>query len=99
MDKKYLHFNDFAEEEYSLEGKKRTMEEILNTEILVIRYKIKESKHYKDRNYLTIQFENGGSKYIAFTSSEVLTNQIEKYEEKLPFYTTIRKVNNYYTMT
>ena len=32
-------FSDFAEEEEALEGEKRKIEEILNTEILVIGYR------------------------------------------------------------
>ena len=48
----YPHFGEFAEEEAPLEGKKKKIEEILNTEILVIGFRIGKSK-YKDRNLLT----------------------------------------------
>ncbi len=91
-------FGDFAEEETPLDGKKRKVDEILNIEILVIGFRIGESK-FKDKNYLTLQFENGNEKYIVFTGSEVLINQIQKYKENIPFYTVIKKVNKYYTMT
>lgn len=93
----YPHFGDFAEEEAPLEGEKKKIEEILNTEILVIGFRIGKSK-YKDRNYLTLQFENGGDKYIAFSGSGVLMKQVQKYTDKMPFYVTIKKVNSYYTM-
>lgn len=99
MSGSYPRFSDFAEEEQPLEGEKKKIEDILNTEILVTGFRIGESKHYKDRDYLTLQFENGGTKYITFTSSEVLINQSQKYEDKMPFLTTIKKVNKYYTMT
>ena len=92
-------FSDFADEKATLEGEKKKIEEILNTEILVIGYRIGKSKHYKDRDYLTLQFENGGTKYVLFTSSGVLIKQAQKYEEKMPFLTTLKKVNSYYTMT
>ena len=95
----YQRFSDFAEEEQPLEGEKKKIENILNTEILITGFRIGKSKHYKNRDYLTLQFENGDTKYISFTSSEVLINQVQKYEEKMPFLTTIKKVNNYYTMT
>lgn len=98
MDEDYPKFCEFAEEEQPLEGKKRKIEEILNIEILLTGYRIGKSK-YKDRNYLTLQYENGNEKYITFTGSEVLIKQAQKYADKMPFLTTIRKINNYYTMT
>ncbi|MCD6214935.1 MAG: hypothetical protein J7J46_08190 [Candidatus Desulfofervidus sp.] len=98
MGGEYPRFSDFAEEEAPLEGKKRKIEEILNIEILVTGFRIGKSK-YKDKDYLTLQFENGNKKYIVFTGSEVLLKQAQKYADKIPFYTTIRKVNSYYTMT
>ena len=99
MSEEYSHFTDFTEEETALEGKKRKVDEVLNTEILIIGFRIAKSKYYKGKNYLTLQFENGSTKYILFTSSEVLIKQVQKYEDKMPFYSIIRKVNNYYTMT
>ena len=99
MSESYPRFVDFADEKPALEGKKKKIEEILNTEILVTGFRIGKSKHYKDRNLLTLQFENGGTKHILFTSSDVLIDQSQKYESKMPFLTTIKKVNNYYTMT
>ncbi|MBC8522181.1 MAG: hypothetical protein H8D26_09405 [Methanomicrobia archaeon] len=98
MDEGHQRFSDFTEEEVPLEGKKRKIEEILNIEILITGFRIGKSK-YKDKDYLTLQYENGKEKYITFTGSEVLIKQTQKYAEKMPFYVTIRKVNNYYTMT
>lgn len=92
-------FSDFADEETALEGEKKKIEEILNTEILVIGFRIGKSKHYKDKTLLTLQFENGGAKHIIFTGSIVLIKQSQKYEDKMPFFTTVKKVNSYYTMT
>ena len=94
----YPNFSDFSEEHAELEGDKKKIEEILNKEILVIGYRVGRSR-YRDKDYLTLQFENGGNKYVVFTGSEVLTKQARKYEEMMPFYTTIKKVNNYYTMS
>lgn len=98
MSDEYHKFSDFADEEVGLEGDKKKIEEILNKEILVIGHRIGKSK-YKDKNYLTLQFENGGDKYIVFTGSGVLIKQVQKYEDKIPFHTTIKKVNSYFTMT
>lgn len=98
MPDKYPKFSDFSEEDVGLEGDKKKIEEILNKEILIVEYRIGRSR-YRDKDYLTLQFENGGKKYVAFTGSEVLTKQAQKYKEKMPFPTTIKKVNNYYTMS
>lgn len=98
MDEKYHKFSDFSEEEVGLEGDKKNIEEILNTEILVIGYRIGKSK-YKEKEYMTLQFENGGDRYIIFSGSKVLMKQAQKYADKMPFHTTIKKVNEYYTMT
>lgn len=99
MSESHSMFSDFAEEEATLEGEKKKIEEILNTEILIIGFRIGKSKYYKNRDYLTLQFENGGTKYILFTSSGVLIKQSQKYEDKMPFLTIVKKVNSYYTMT
>lgn len=95
---KYSRFNDFAEEETQFEGEKKKIETILNIEILIIGFRIGKSK-FNDKNYLTLQYENDGNRYICFTGSEVLMKQTQKYADKIPFYVTIKKVNKYYTMT
>ena len=74
MDEKYHKFSDFTEEVVGLEGDKKKIDEILNTEILVIGFRIGKSK-YKEKEYMTLQFENGGDKYIVFSGSEVLMKQ------------------------
>ena len=103
-EEKYPHFSDFADEEIPLEGEKQRIEEILNLKILVTGFRIGKSKYKdkntgKDKNYVTIQFKNGGELFILFTSSEVLMKQLEKYKKSIPFYTTIVKRNTYYTLS
>ena len=98
MSETYPKFSDFAEEEVGLEGDKKKVEEILNKEILIIGYRIGRSR-YRDKDYLTLQFKINNETNIIFNGSEVLIKQAQKYEDKMPFHTTIKKVNNYYTMT
>lgn len=96
----YSKFSDFAEESKPFDGDKKKIEDILNQEILVLDFKVKDSKKKQDSLYATIQFKmGGGSKYIIFTGSIVLINQLEKYKENLPFYTIIKKIDRYYTFT
>jgi len=90
-------FSDFSKESV-LDGDKIKIDDIVNEEIELLAFNIKESK-YKEKNYLTIQIKRNDKKYVAFTGSEVLIDQVKKYESELPFKTTIRKINKYYSLT
>jgi len=95
----YPNFSDFVEEPKAFEGDKKRIEDILNQNILVINFKIGNSKKKEDTLYATIQFQIEDTKYIVFTGSQVLTDQLKKYENRIPFYTTIKKINKYYVFT
>jgi len=95
----YPHFSDFADETKPLEGAKKKIDEVLNQEILIIDFKIKDSKHHKDSQYLTLQFRIANDTFILFNGSRVLSDQLEKYKDNLPFYATIKKIDKYYTFT
>jgi len=95
----YPKFSDFAEESKSFDGDKKKIDDILNQEILIIDFKVKNSKKKKDSLYATIQFTIDTISYIIFTGSQVLIDQLEKYKENLPFYTTIKKIDRYYTFS
>ena len=95
----YPRFSDFAEESKVFDGDKKKIDEILNKEILVLDFKLKESKHHRDSQYLTLQFKIDDTTFIIFNGSRVLADQLEKYEDNLPFYTIIKKIDKYYTFT
>jgi hypothetical protein len=40
-----------------------------------------------------------GNRYVLFTGSSVLIEQMEKYKDEVPFLTTIKKVDRYYTFS
>lgn len=94
-------FSDFAEEASPMDGTKLKIEDVINKEILVINCKIKESKYSKTNSSkcLMLQFEMDGNRYVLFTGSSVLLEQMEKYKEEIPFLTTIKKVDRYYTFS
>jgi len=95
-------FSDFADEPPLLDGDKIKIDELLNIEILVIGYRVTESKYENSKNSkkcLTIQFELEDKRHIAFTGSSVLHDQIVKYQDKIPFWTTIKKVDRYFTFS
>jgi hypothetical protein len=90
-------FSQFAKETI-LDGDKIKLDDILNQEIEILAISIKTSK-YKDKDYLTIQLNLDDKKHVLFTGSEVLASQLSKYKTEIPFFTTIRKINKYYSLT
>ena len=95
----YPRFSDFAEETKVFDGDKKRIEDVLNQKILIVDFKVKASKHKQNSLYATIQFKVGDINYIVFTGSGVLIDQLKKYKDSLPFYTTIKKIDRYYTFT
>jgi len=93
-------FSDFADDKV-LDGDKVKIDDILNKEIKIIGHSIKNSKYSKNKNgdYLTLQIEMENEKYIIFTGSDVLIDQLKKYNSEIPFLATIRKINRYYSLT
>ena len=94
-------FSDFAKDTV-LDGEKMRIDDVVNKPITVTNYAIKNSKYPKNKTgrYLTLQIEcNEGKKYVIFTGSDVLIDQMEKYGEEIPFETVIRKINRYYSLS
>lgn len=101
---KPLRFSDFAAHEGPLEGKKVRIDDVLNVEVLITAYRLKESKYQRTSapDCLTIQFEypdRPEEKHVIFTGSTVLCDQMRKYKEHLPFLATIKKIDRYFTLT
>lgn len=94
----YPRFSDFADEVKSFEGDKKKIGDIINTEILIIDFKIKDSKQHENSQYITIQFKIDDAYYIIFTGSKILMKQLEKYTDSMPYYATIKKIDKYYTL-
>jgi len=94
-------FSDFSKEQEVLDGDKVKLDSILNQEIKIIGYSVKKSQYEKNKSgdYLTVQFEMNGEKQIFFTGSDVLIDQLNRYREEIPFITTIKKINRYYTLS
>jgi len=90
-------FKDFSKESI-LDGDKIKIDDIINEEIEIIGHAIKNSK-FESEKYLTLQIKRDDKKYVIFTGSEVLIDQIEKYKDEIPFLATIRKINKYYSFT
>ncbi len=92
-------FSDFAKPLGIMTGDKIKIDEVLSKEIKIIGYKISDSKHKIGTKVLTLQFKLDDKEKILFTGSNVLIDQITKYEEEIPFLTKIEQVDKYYTFT
>jgi hypothetical protein len=97
----FKRFNEFAKEIPCLDGNKVKIKDIINQEILVTAFKVRTSKYKKSNSErcLTIQFKMDGANHIFFTGSSILTEQIEKYKDQIPFLTTIKQIDKFYTFT
>jgi hypothetical protein len=94
-------FNEFAKETLPLDGAKLRLDAVLNKEILVIGFKVRTSKYKRDESSecLTLQFMLENNRYVLFTGSRILIDQITKYQTEIPFLTTIKKIDKYYTFS
>lgn len=94
-------FKDFAKEHVPLDGAKLKIDDILNKEIEVIGFRIKNSKFAKANatTCLTIQFMLGEERHVVFTGSQVLLDQCKVYEAELPFVATVKKIEKYFSFT
>jgi hypothetical protein len=97
-------FNEFAQEQHALEGDKMRIDDILNTEIIICGFDVRTSRYTKNKSgkYLTIQFQylsEDEKLFIAFTGSDILIDQMLKYESEIPFIAIIKKINRYYTLS
>jgi len=98
-------FSDFAEEREILDGPKIKIEEVVNREIVITGHCIKQSKFKKNNSgkCLTLQFTFAGQhqqeKRILFTGSDVLIDQLERYSNEIPFQTTVKRIDKYYTLS
>ena len=80
-------------------GDKVSISEVLNQLIEVKKYRISKSKKKEGSEYVTIEIKYPGKERVIFTGSDVLKLQLEKYKDHLPFESTIKKINNYYSFT
>lgn len=102
-EKRPRRFSEFAKDHVPLDGAKLKIDDILNKEILVTAMRVKPSKYGTNGKSaptcLTIQFVMSGERYVAFTGSGVLADQAQLYQPEIPFLTTVKKIDKYYTFT
>ena len=96
-------FSDFAKDELRLDGKKIRIDDILNKDIIILGYRLSDSHYSKNKSgkYVTVQFEyeNDENKNIFFSGSDIIIDELKKYESNIPFETKVVKINRYYTFS
>ena len=92
-------FADFARDKLPMPGDKKRLDEILNKEILVVDFRITNSKKKPEGKCLQIQFVLNNQVCVAFTGSVVLIDQIQSARDKMPFRGTIVKMDRYYSLS
>lgn len=98
-DQQFHSFAEFARDKLPMPGDKKHLNEILNREILVLDFRITDSKKRQDGKCLQLQFLMDDNVYVAFTGSGVLINQMQNAREKLPFRATVVKIDKYYSFS
>lgn len=94
-------YSDFAKDDVGLDGDKLRIDDSLNIDLVVIGYRLSQSKYEKNKSgkCLTLQVELDGKRRVIFTGSDVLVGQLEKYCDEIPFSACIKKIDRYYTLT
>lgn len=96
-------FSAFAEDdEQPLDGEKVKIDNLLNKPIIILKFKIRKSKYENNSpRCVTVQFreEDNEIPRIFFSGSNVIIDLLNKYGEHVPFRTTIKKIDRYYTLT
>lgn len=99
--KSFKDLNVKPKESTSFKGDKIKISKVFNREIIVVDYKIKESKYEKsNNNCLWLQIILNDNYHVLFTGSDYLIETIKQIKkEDLPFKTTIVEENERYEFT
>jgi hypothetical protein len=99
----FSQFNIKPSDKKSFEGDKIKMSKILNREIVVHHFDLKDSKVYKEKGTgkcLSLQISFSNEKHIVFTSSVGLIEAIQQIPDSgFPFTTTIIEENDRFKFT
>ena len=79
-------FSDFAADEEHLDGAKKPFQELVGKQIVIWNARSLQSQFDSDGCVmLQFSFEENGEKFVTFTGSKVIIEQIEKYKAQMPF--------------
>lgn len=99
--KKFSDFN-IQHNSAGMTGEKIKISKVINRQIIVHQFKIEDSKYPKNKSgkCLHLQIEMDSVKWVIFTGSDVLINQIKQVpEDHFPFETIIVKNNEHFEFT
>ncbi|MCQ2608559.1 MAG: hypothetical protein MJ197_07735 [Bacteroidales bacterium] len=97
MNNTIKRFSDIAKDDIMLVGEKMKMENVIDKEIEIIAFAVINSKYTKLCTKIQFVYEN--KTYFVFTGSSIITGQLEKHKDDLPFLATIAKMDRCLTLT
>lgn len=81
-------------------GDKIKIDRILNTKIIIHKFKVEDSKKKEGTKFLTMQIEKSGTNHIVFTGSTILMDMIQQVPaDGFPFEATIVKEGEHLEFT
>lgn len=97
-------FSDFATDDEHMEGAKKSIQEIVGKQIFIWNARVMQSQYGADECVMfQFSFEENGDKFVVFTASKVLLEQLEKYKTQMPFEATVEQRKSgkhfYFTLT
>ena len=97
-------FSDFAADEEHLEGAKKSFQELVGKQIVIWNARSLQSQFDSDGCVmLQFSFAEDGEKFVTFTGSKVIIEQIEKYKGGVRVKSTIAQRKSgkhfYFTLT
>lgn len=99
-------FSDFSQDETHLDGEKKKMDEVVGKTIYIWAAKEMASQYEDSSLCVQVQFsfdEAGQTKYVFFTGSKVIAEQVSRYKDQMPFETIIQqrksKKHQFFTLT
>lgn len=92
-------FSSFAPDLLPMPGKKKRISDVIDQEILITDFRIKQSKKREGTECMQLQFVFNNEICILFTGSAVLIDQVRTAKEKQPgpFVAVISKIDRYYS--
>ena len=90
-------FSDFARHSLPMPGTKKQLNDVINREIFITDFRLRNSTQRPNSECLQLQFMMDGEICVLFTGSAVLISQLKESESHIPFSTTIKKVDRYYS--
>lgn len=97
MNETKKQFSDIAKDDVMLVGEKMKMHDVIGKEIEIVAFTTLNPKY--DKLCTKIQFKLDDKLCYVFTGSSIITGQLERHKDDLPFLAVIEKMDRCLTLT